>query len=73
MQVSRAKGCDFPMTASVIPFPVKRTQAAMQRVALEQREMAQSRYWSDGMDTLAPVAKTLEFDRGLRQILGVKE
>jgi hypothetical protein len=61
------------MTAKVIPFPVKRTKAATQKVALEQHEIAQSRYWSDGMDTLAPVVKKPEFDRGLREILGVKE
>jgi hypothetical protein len=61
------------MTANVIPFPVKRTKAAMQKVVLEQHEIARSRYWSDGMDTLASVVKTLEFDRGLREILGVKE
>ena len=60
------------MTADVIPFPVKRTKAAMQKVVLERHEIAQSRYWSDGMDTLPPVVKTLEFDRGLREILGSK-
>ena len=61
------------MTAKVIPFPVKRTTAALQKVAFEQNEIAQSRYWSDGMDTLEPVVKSLEFDRGLREILGIKE
>lgn len=61
------------MTAKVIPFPVKRTTAALQKVAFEQYEIAQSRYWSYGMDTLEPVVKSLEFDRGLREILGIKE
>jgi hypothetical protein len=63
----------IPMTAKVIPFPVNRTKAALQKVAFEQYEIAQSRYWSNGMDTLEPVVKGLEFDRGLRDILGVKE
>jgi len=61
------------MTAEVIPFPVKRTKAALQRVASEQYEIAQARYWPNGMDTLEPVVKGWEFDRGLREILGVKE
>ena len=61
------------MTAKVIPFPLKRTKAALQKVAFEQYEITQSRDWSNGMDTLEPVVKGLEFDRGLREILGVKE
>ena len=61
------------MTAKVIPFPVRRTAPAVQKVAFEQYEITQSRYWSDGMDTLEPVVKTLDFDRALRKILGVKE
>lgn len=61
------------MATNVIPFPVKRTKAATQKVASEQYEIAQSRNWADGMDTLPPVVKTLGFDRGLREILGVKE
>ena len=61
------------MTAKVIPFPVKRTKAATQQVAFEQCAIPQSRYWPDGMDTLKPIVKSLEFDRGLREILGVKE
>ena len=64
---------DVPMAAKVIPFPLKRTKAALQKVAFEQYEIAQSRYWSNGMDRLEPVVKGLEFDRGLREILGVKE
>ena len=61
------------MTAKVIPFPVKRTKAAMQQVALELHAISQSRNRPDGMDTLEPVVKSLEFDRGLREILGTKE
>jgi hypothetical protein len=73
MQVSTVQEGVFTMTANVIPFPVKRTKAAMQKAVLEQHEIAWSRYWSDGMDALAPVVKSLEFDRGLREILGAKE
>ena len=61
------------MTAKVIPFPVKRTKAAMQQVAFEQHATSESRNRPDGMDTLEPVVKSLEFDRGLREILGIKE
>ena len=61
------------MTAKVIPFPVKRTKAARQQVAFEQDAISQSRNRPDGIDTLEPVVKSLEFDRGLREILGVKE
>ena len=72
MQVYEPKA-GVSMTAKVIPFPVKRTKAALQRVAFEQYEITQSRYWSNGIDMLEPVVKGLEFDRGLREILGVKE
>jgi len=72
MKVDTAKE-GISMTAKVIPFPVKRTKAALQKVAFEQDEITQSRYWSNGIDMLEPVVKGLEFDRGLREILGVKE
>jgi hypothetical protein len=72
MKVDTAKE-GIPMTAKVIPFPVERTKAARQKVASEQYEIAQSRYWANGMDTLEPVVKGSEFDRGLREILEVKE
>ena len=61
------------MTAKVIPFPVKRTKAVTQKGAFEQYAISESRYLPDGMDTLEPVVKSLEFDRGLREILGIKE
>ena len=72
MQADTAKE-SVPMTAKVIPFPVQRTKLALQKVAFEHYEIAQSRYWPNGMDTLEPVVKCSEFDRGLREILGVKE